>query len=70
MKKSWIGASAAVLATGLFAAAFGQQTTTYTYDAQGRVVKVEHTGGPADGVVSEHTYDDADNRTRKKKTGA
>lgn len=63
-------ATASIAAVSLAAAAGAQQTTSYTYDAQGRVVKVEHSGGPADGVVSEHAYDDADNRTRKKKTGA
>jgi uncharacterized protein involved in exopolysaccharide biosynthesis len=50
--------------------ALASETVTYTYDAQGRVVKVEHDNGPADGVTTEYTYDDADNRTRKKKTGA
>lgn len=47
-----------------------QVCETYTYDAQGRVVKVEHEGGPNDGVVEDYEYDDADNRTRKETSGA
>ena len=58
---------AAGLATGLAAAS---ETVTYTYDAQGRLVRVEHTDGPNDGVKREYEYDDADNRTGKKTTGA
>ncbi|PNQ76354.1 hypothetical protein BA950_07710 [Erythrobacter sp. SAORIC-644] len=37
---------------------------TYTYDARGRLIKVESSGGPNDGVVSNYVYDKADNRTR------
>ncbi|GLK52031.1 MAG: hypothetical protein CMF76_10065 [Maricaulis sp.] len=51
-------------------AAAAQETVTYTYDAQGRVVEVQHSGGPNHGVKREYEYDDADNRTRKKTTGA
>ena len=50
--------------------AFGSETVTYTYDAQGRVTKVVHSGSVNNGVTSDYEYDDADNRTRKKKTGA
>tara|TARA_B100000508_G_scaffold60333_1_gene47218 strand:- start:256141 stop:256341 length:201 start_codon:yes stop_codon:yes gene_type:complete len=64
---------AALLLAGVMAfsaPAFASETVTYTYDAQGRLVKVEHSGGPNDGVTTDYEYDDADNRTRKKKTGA
>lgn len=58
-------------AIGLLAgAAQASETITYTYDAQGRLIEVDHTGGPNDGVEREYTYDDADNRTQKKTTGA
>lgn len=46
------------------------ETVEYTYDAQGRLTKVEHSGDVNDGVKSEYEHDDADNRTRKKVTGA
>lgn len=52
------------------ASALADETVTYTYDAQGRLVKVEHTGTVNNGVTTEYQYDDADNRTRKKTTGA
>lgn len=38
------------------------ETTTYTYDAIGRVVNVE-ADRPAETVTTEFQYDDADNRT-------
>ena len=57
-------------ALGLAGAAAASETVTYTYDAQGRLVTVEHTDGPNDGVKREYEYDDADNRTGKKTTGA
>ena len=50
--------------------AFAGETTTYEYDVRGRLVAVEHASGPADGVTTEYQYDDAGNRTQKKKTGA
>jgi len=65
------GLGIAVLATGLTGGlAAASETVTYTYDAQGRLVTVEHTDGPNDGVKREYEYDDADNRTGKKTTGA
>jgi len=43
--------------------AFGQETTTYTYDALGRVISVQHSGGPTDGTAATYSYDPASNRT-------
>lgn len=43
--------------------ASAQETTTYTYDANGRVATVNRTGGPSNGAVTSYTYDTADNRT-------
>lgn len=54
----------------LSAPAIASETVEYTYDAQGRLVKVEHSGSVNDGVKTEYEHDDADNRTRKKTTGA
>lgn len=43
--------------------AHAQETTTYTYDAKGRVVTVARSGGPANGTTTNYTYDPADNRS-------
>lgn len=53
-----IGSGIAV-ATG----ASAQETTTYTYDARGRLTNVQRSGGPESGAVASYTYDTADNRT-------
>lgn len=66
-----LGALVAVSAIGLLAgSALASETITYTYDAQGRLIQVDHAGGPNNGVKREYAYDDADNRTQKKTTGA
>lgn len=46
------------------------ETATYTYDARGRLVEVDHSGGPASGTQTTYEYDDADNIKRKTITGA
>lgn len=50
--------------------ALAAETANYIYDAQGRVVKVEHSGTVNNNVKTEYEHDKADNRTRKKVTGA
>jgi YD repeat-containing protein len=45
------------------ASAFATETVTYTYDAQGRLVKVVHTGTVNNNVTVDYTHDNADNRT-------
>lgn len=69
--------SAAVVLIFTSSAALANETVTYTYHAQGRLVKVEYSdtvtnnlGTRNDGVTTEYQYDDADNRTQKKTTGA
>jgi YD repeat-containing protein len=56
-----------VMATGAGCAAAGivhaQETTTYTYDALGRVTGVSRSGGPVGGASTAYTYDPASNRT-------
>lgn len=42
------------------------ETTTYTYDAKGRVTKVVRTGTVNNGVTYEYKFDKADNRTKVK----
>ncbi len=46
------------------------ETQKYTYDAKGRLVKVERSGSVNNGVKSEYTYDKADNRKKAKTTGS
>jgi hypothetical protein len=53
-------AAAALAAT---AAALASETITYTYDARGRLVKVERSGTVNNGVKVEYKYDKGDNRT-------
>jgi len=45
------------------AAAWATETVTYTYDARGRLIKVERSGNVNNGVKAEYKYDKADNRT-------
>ena len=52
------------------AAAMATETLTYSYDARGRLVKVQHSGNVNNGVVTNYQYDKADNRTLKNTTGA
>ena len=53
-------ACAALAAT---AAAVASETITYTYDARGRLVKVERAGSVNNNVKAEYKYDKGDNRT-------
>jgi len=61
-----------ILASGLAAgaAAYATETITYSYDAHGRLIKVVHSGTVNNNVVSNYSYDNADNRTNKTTTGA
>lgn len=46
------------------------ETVSYTYDARGRLIKVEHSGTINNGLVANYTLDKAENRTKVKVTGA
>lgn len=48
--------------------ALAVETMTYTYDAHGRVVKVERSGTVNNLVKTEYEHDAVDNRTRVKVT--
>ena len=56
---------ASMIALGLLSAvsAHAQETTTYKYDARGRLTEVKQQGGPASGTVTTYSHDAADNRT-------
>lgn len=42
----------------------------YSYDARGRLIRVERTEGVNNGVVTQYGFDKADNRTVKTTTGS
>lgn len=66
-----IGALAGIaVISGIAAAALASETKTYSYDARGRLIKVEHSGTINNGVVANYSFDKADNRTNVKVTGA
>jgi hypothetical protein len=50
--------------------ALASETVTYTYDAKGRLVKVERSGTVNNGVKHEYTHDKANNRKNLKVTGS
>ncbi|MEQ8405256.1 MAG: hypothetical protein RKE49_09175 [Oceanicaulis sp.] len=69
--KLLLAAGALSTLSGLsIASAAASETVTYTYDARGRLVEVNHSGGPAAGTKTTYEYDDVDNIKRKKTTGA
>ena len=64
MKRSHRIAAFVLAVTGLAgAAAWASETVTYTYDARGRLVKVERSGSVNNNVSAEYKYDKGDNRT-------
>lgn len=63
-------AFATALVIGVPTLASASETVTYTYDAKGRLVKVERTGTVNNGVKAEYSHDKAGNRTNVKVTGA
>ena len=60
---------AVVFAAGA-STAFANETITYTYDAKGRLVKVERSGTVNNGVKAEYTHDKAHNRTNVTVSGS
>ncbi|MEP3464579.1 MAG: hypothetical protein ABJN65_01015, partial [Parasphingorhabdus sp.] len=46
------------------------ETTTYQYDALGRLMKSAKVGGPASGTQKTTSYDPAGNRSNQTVTGA
>ena len=63
-----------LLAFGVLSLAAGSvsaaETQTFTYDARGRLVKVERSGSVNNGVKAEYAHDKANNRTNVKVTGS
>ncbi len=63
VRRSWLELAAIAGAIGLAAIASASETINYSYDAKGRLVKVERTGNVNSGVNTSYAYDKADNRT-------
>jgi hypothetical protein len=63
-------ALAALAASAAALAAHASETITYTYDAKGRLVKVERAGTVNNGVKAEYTHDKANNRTNVTVSGS
>jgi YD repeat-containing protein len=51
-------------------AAVATETITYTYDARGRLVQVQHSGTVNNGVSTTYAQDKANNRANVTTTGA
>jgi len=70
MRRGRTGLAAALIAACIGSAAAATETITYTYDAKGRLVKIERSGTVNNGVVSQYVHDKADNRTSVTVTGS
>ena len=69
------GKQACIALTGLAVAVapallLAAETITYTYDAKGRLVKVERSGDVNKGVKVEYSHDKANNRTNVTVSGS
>jgi hypothetical protein len=62
-RSRWLLASAAFGGALSVSAALASETTTYSYDALGRLVATTHSGGPNNGVAMATCFDPAGNRT-------
>ena len=61
---------AAIAVAAIPALTWATETISYTYDAKGRLVKVERSGTVNNGVKAEYKHDKADNRTTVTVTGS
>lgn len=65
-----VGTSGLLALAALTGLAGASETVNYTYDAKGRLVKVEHSGSVNTNVVANYSFDHADNRTNVNVSGA
>lgn len=65
-----IGTAGLIACLSLSSPVQATETITYTYDAQGRLVRVVRSGTVNNGETVEYQQDRADNRTQKQTTGA
>ncbi|HEX8380579.1 MAG TPA: hypothetical protein VF619_08535 [Allosphingosinicella sp.] len=66
--RKWVLAGMTVAAVP--AVAWAAETITYSYDAKGRLVKVERSGTVNNGVKAEYSHDKANNRTNVTVSGS
>jgi hypothetical protein len=59
-----------IILAAIPAVAIAAETINYSYDAKGRLVKVERSGTVNNNVVTNYAFDKADNRTTKTTTGS
>lgn len=57
-------------AVGTTSAARAAEIISYSYDAKGRLVKVERSGSVNNGIIASYTLDKADNRIRIRVTNS
>lgn len=74
MRRLALAAAIAVVSIVAAAAAMplgmGNETIAYSYDAQGRLTNVVHSGSVNNNLVANYTYDKADNRNTVNVTGS
>ena len=70
IKRHHIAIVTAASALAIASLAAASETVTYTYDAKGRLVKVEHAGSVNNNVVANYSFDKADNRATVNVSGA
>lgn len=58
-----------LLAAMASAFAGASETVNYSYDAKGRLVRVDHSGSVNNNVVTNYTFDKSDNRVNVNVTG-
>ncbi len=70
VKRVWLELAAIVAGIGIAAVASASETINYSYDAKGRLVKVERSGNVNNGVSTTYSHDKADNRVSVNVTGS
>jgi uncharacterized protein involved in exopolysaccharide biosynthesis len=63
MKRSSELALVTLAIAAIAASAMASETISYSYDARGRLVQVNHSGNVNNGVSATYSYDKANNRT-------
>lgn len=64
LRACWLAGTALGAVAGMPTSARAQETTTYSYDALGRLASTSNSGGPNSGVVMGTCFDPAGNRTQ------
>jgi RHS Repeat len=52
------------------ALAIAAETIAYRYDSLGRLIRVDRSGGVNNGIITNYSYDKADNRILKNSSGS